>query len=219
MNDARTSPIRAAIFDIGGVLTVSPVHRIIDFCRRHGIPDEVRYAIFAPHDGPWGRFERSEIGPEAFAAEFDALVHPTGAAVTGREFLEWFGQGFEPRPEMIAVVRHLRGRLRLGCITNNVPADGRGRERPFDPYELFDVVVESSKVGLRKPDPRIYLLACEQLGIAPAEAVLLDDLGENLKAARALGMVTIKVDPSPSAIDELERILGWPLPRQHEDLS
>ncbi len=219
MNDARPSSIRAAIFDIGGVLTVSPVHRIIDFCRRHGIPDDVRYAIFAPHDGPWGRFERSEIGPEAFAAEFDALVRPAGAAVTGREFLEWFGRGFEPRPEMIAVVRHLRGRLRLGCITNNVPADGRGRERPFDPYELFDVVVESSKVGLRKPDPRIYLLACEQLGIEPPEAVFLDDLGENLKVARALGMVTIKVDPSPSAIDELERVLGWPLPRLHENLS
>ncbi|MCS7295730.1 MAG: HAD-IA family hydrolase [Chloroflexota bacterium] len=213
MNESRSASIRAAIFDIGGVLTVSPVHRIIDFCRRHGIPDEVRYAIFAPHDGPWGRFERSEIGPEEFASAFDALVRPAGAAVSGREFLEWFGQGFEPRPEMIAVVRHLRGRLLLGCITNNVPNDGRGRERPFDPYELFDVVVESSKVGLRKPDPRIYQLTCDQLGIQPPEAVFLDDLGENLKAARALGMVTIKVDPTPSAIDELERVLGVPLPR------
>lgn len=205
--------LRAAIFDIGGVLTVSPVHRIIEFCRHYGIPDAVRYAIFAPHDGPWGRFERSEIGPEGFAEAFDALVGPTGAPVTGRDFLHWFRQGFEPRPEMLAVVRFLRGRVRLGCITNNVPTDGRQREHAFDPYELFEVVIESSKVGLRKPDPRIYLMACERLGVEPHEAVFLDDLGENLKAARALGMATIKVDPSPSAIFELERLLGMALPR------
>lgn len=205
--------LRAAIFDIGGVLTVSPVHRIIEFCRRRGIPDETRYAIFAPHDGPWGRLERSEIRPEGFAEAFDALVRPTGANVTGRDFLQWFRQGFEPRPEMLAVVRFLRGRVRLACITNNVPADGRQREHAFDPHELFEVVIESSKVGIRKPDPRIYLLACGQLGVEPHETVFLDDLGENLKAARALGMATIKVDPSPSAILELERLLGIGLPR------
>lgn len=214
MTTTPHSTIRAAIFDVGGVLTASPVHRIIDLCRRAGIPDEVRFALFAPHDGPWARFERSEIGPEEFAAEFDAAVRPTGATITGREFLAWFGQGFEPREEMIAVVRYLRGQLRLGCITNNVANDGRERERALDLAELFDVVVESSKVGLRKPDPRIYLLTCDLLGIEPREAVFLDDLGENLKAARALGMTTIKVDPTTSAIDELERVLGIALPRR-----
>lgn len=209
--------LRAAIFDIGGVLTESPVTRIIEFCRERGIPDEVRFAIFAPHDGPWGRFERNEISAAEFARLFDEHVRPTRAAASGTEFLEWFAQGFPARPEMVAVVRHLRGKVRLGCITNNIAREEERPDRDFDPYELFEVVLESSKLGIRKPDPRIYLLACERLGVRPNEAVFLDDLGQNLKAARELGMVTIKVDHTDAAIDELERVLGIPLPRVTRD--
>ena len=207
--------LSAAIFDIGGVLTVSPVQRIIAFCREHGIPDDVRHQVFAPHDGLWARFERSELSPEEFAAYFDRAIRPTGTTATGAGFMQWFFQGFEPRPEMIAVVEHLRGKVRLGSITNNVARDEPPQMRTagLDIHGLFDVIIESSIVGIRKPDPRIYQMACEHLGVEPHEAVFLDDLGVNLKAARALGMTTIKVDESHRAIDELEEALGIPLPR------
>jgi putative hydrolase of the HAD superfamily len=206
---------RAAIFDIGGVLTHSPVTRIKEFCRHHGIPDEVRVAIFAPDDGPWSRFERSEIPPEGFAELFDRHIAGLETPASGKVFLEWFFQGFGERPEMLAVVRHLRGRVKLGSITNNVARDEPPERRTsgIDVHSLFEVVVESAIVGVRKPDPRIYRIACERLEVEPLEAVFLDDLGANLKGAKALGMHTIRVDETTSAIDQLEDALGIPLPR------
>jgi putative hydrolase of the HAD superfamily len=206
---------RAAIFDIGGVLTHSPVTRIQQYCLEQAIPDDVRYAIFAPDDGPWSRFERSELTREQFAAEFDAHVTRCGTAARGTSFMEWFFVGFGERPEMVAVVKHLRGKVKLGSITNNVARDEPAQRRTsgIDLPSLFDVVVESAIEGIRKPDPRIYRLACERLGVEPTEAVFLDDLGSNLKGAKALGMHTIKVDATASAIDDLEAALGIPLPR------
>jgi putative hydrolase of the HAD superfamily len=112
---------------------------------------------------------------------------------------------------MVAVVRALKGRYKLGCITNNLRREGGGDR--WGIFALFDDVIESSAVGLRKPDPRIFLLSCEHLGVRPEEAVFLDDFGVNLKGARALGMTTIKVDETASAIDELEAALGISLPR------
>lgn len=207
--------LTAAIFDIGGVLTVSPVTRIQDYCAETGISDAVRHGIFAPHDGVWSRFERSELTPEQFAVEFDEAISGCGASATGTHFLEWFFQGFAPRPEMIGVVKYLRGRVKLGSITNNVARDlpAQRRTSGLNIHSLFDVVIESAIEGMRKPEPAIYQLACERLGVKPEQAVFLDDLGANLKGARALGMATIKVDKTTSAIDELESLLGMPLPR------
>ena len=207
--------LTAAIFDIGGVLTASPVTRIKKYCVANGIADEARYAIFAPDDGPWSRFERSELTPDEFASEFETVIRSHGSTSTGAGFMEWFFQGFEPRPEMLAIVTHLRGRVKLGSITNNVARDEPAQRRTsgLDIHGLFDVVIESAIVGMRKPDPRIYQLACERLGVEPHEAVFLDDMGANLKGARALGMTTIKVDETQSAIIELEAALGIPLPR------
>ena len=207
--------LTAAIFDIGGVLTVSPVTRIKKYCVANGIVDEARYAIFAPDDGPWSRFERSELTPAEFASEFETVIRDHGATGTGAGFMEWFFQGFEPRPEMLAIVAHLRGRVKLGSITNNVARDEPAQRRTsgLDIHGMFDVVIESAIVGMRKPDPRIYQLACERLGVQPHEAVFLDDLGANLKGARALGMTTIKVDETHGVIAELEAALGIPLPR------
>ena len=137
------------------------------------------------------------------------------ADARGDAFLKWFFQGFEPRPEMLAVVEHLRGRVKLGSITNNVAREESPQRRTsgLDVHSLFDVVVESAIVGVRKPEPRIYQIACEKLEIEPTQAIFLDDLGANLKGARALGMHTIKVDETHRAIDELEDALGIPLPR------
>ena len=207
--------LKAAIFDIGGVLTVSPVDRITAFAAEHNISDSARMAIFAHGESIWSRFERSELSRDQFAAEFDTVVTADGGAVTGSAFMEWFFQGFEPRPEVIAVVEYLRGRVKLGAITNNVARDEPAERRTagLDIQRLFDVVVESAIVGLRKPDPRIYTMTCDLLGVEPSEAVFLDDIGQNLKAARALGMTTIRVDATLSAIDELENALGFALPK------
>ena len=207
--------LRAAIFDIGGVLTVSPVTKIKTYCVETNVADEVRHAIFAPEDGPWSRFERSELSPLEFAAEFDRHVTRDGCTASGSHFMEWFFQGFEQRPEMLTVVQYLRGKVKLGSITNNVARDEPAQRRTsgIDIQSLFDVVIESAIVGVRKPEPAIYQMACDALGVTPAEAVFLDDLGANLKGARALGMATIKVDHTLSAIDELEAALGIPLPR------
>lgn len=206
---------RAVLFDIGGVLTVSPVTRIINYCAENAIPDETRFAIFGPEDGPWSCFERSELDRDGFAAAFDAHVRGCGTAATGSVFMDWFFKGFEPRPEMLAVVEALRPHYKLAAITNNVARDEPSQRRTsgLDAHRLFDVVVESAIVGARKPEPRIFEIACEMVGVEPHEAVFLDDLGANLKGARALGMTTIKVDHTTSAIDELERVLGMTLPR------
>ncbi|MGE5594913.1 MAG: HAD-IA family hydrolase [Hyphomicrobiales bacterium] len=210
------SDIRAAIFDIGGVLTVSPVTRIKHFCAERGISDEIRTLIFAGHDGLWSRFERSELTPAEFATEFDRELERAGVTPCGPQFMEWFFQGFEPRPRMIAAVEHLRGRVKLGAITNNVAREEPATRRTagLDISTLFDVVVESAIEGVRKPEPRIYEIACERLDVRPEEAVFLDDLGANLKGAKALGMTTIKVDETLSALGELERVLGIAFPRE-----
>lgn len=205
---------RAVLFDIGGVLTVSPVTRIINYCSDNAIPDDVRYAIFGPEDGPWSCFERSELDRGGFAAAFDEHVRGSGTAATGTAFMDWFFKGFEPRPEMLAVVEALRPHYKLAAITNNVARDEPSQTRTsgLDAHSLFEVVVESAIVGARKPEPRIFQVACEALGVEPHESVFLDDLGANLKGARALGIRTIKVDHTTSAIDELETVLGISLP-------
>jgi putative hydrolase of the HAD superfamily len=207
--------IRAAIFDVGGVLTNSPVTAIIDFSRQHGISDETRTRIFAGDSSPWSRFERSELTPAAFASEFDGILRGAGGRTSGQAFLEWFARGWGERPEMIAVVRALKGRVRLGCITNNILHESPDPTRVSgaNVRGLFEVVLESAKVGVRKPEPAIFRMACDALSVEPHEAVFLDDMGVNLKGARELGMVTIKVDHTLSAIDELQSVLGIPLPR------
>ena len=113
---------------------------------------------------------------------------------------------------MVEAIRRCRQRLKTAAITNNWAIEDDG-DRPLDDLarSLFDVVLESSKLGLRKPDPRIYELACEELDVEPAEAVFLDDIGANLKPARAMGMTTIKVTDPVEAIAELERVVGFPL--------
>ena len=204
--------ITAAIFDIGGVLTSSPVIAIRDYALREGVDYDVLGPMIAEPELAWSCWERSEISVEQFATRFEAEGRERGISVSARGVMDAAFGGQAVRSEMIAVVRHLKGRVRLGCITNNV-ARSEDRERSFDLEELFELVVESAKVGLRKPDPRIYLMACEGLGVSPEESVFLDDIGANLKGARAVGMTTIRVDPTHGAIEELEGVLGFPLPR------
>ena len=124
--------------------------------------------------------------------------------------MAYISEAARPRPRMLAAIRRIRARgLRVGACTNNwVGADGC----PTDGLqEHFDVFVESAAVGLRKPDPRIYELTCRRLGVAPPRVAFLDDIGQNLKAARALGMATIKVEEPDRALRELAALLGMDL--------
>src|SRR5881396_555600 len=110
---------------------------------------------------------------------------------------------------MLEAIRRIRARgLLAAAVTNNwiTEGEGTGVLRPH-----FDAFVESAVAGVRKPDPRIYELACAELRIAPPEAVMLDDIGANLKTARALGMATIRVGDPDAALGELEELLGFPL--------
>ena len=206
--------LRAAIFDIGGVLTSSPVIAIREYAMR----ERVDYAVLGPmigdHDLAWSRWERSELSLQQFIQQFEAEGLERGIKVSAQGIMDAAFGTQSVREEMVTVVRYLRGRLKLGCITNNVAReDAESRPRAIVLEDLFDHVIESSIVGIRKPDPRIYHMACEALSVQPHEAVFLDDIGANLKGARAVGMMTIKVNPDLGAIDELEAALGIALPR------
>lgn len=203
------SRYKAIIFDFGGVITTSPLIAINGFADHAGIPQPLLGTILGAHDGAWSRWERGECSEDEFVTAFEAEGREHGLEIDGRIFLEHFFAGMTPREEMVAVAVALRPHFKVACITNNVQQPARGRNPLFD--QLFDVVVESSVVGMRKPDPRIYLHTCEQLGVEPYETVFLDDFGVNLKAARELGMTTIRVDHSHSALKELEQVLEMPL--------
>lgn len=206
--------LKAVLFDIGGVLTSSPVTAIREYVVAEGADYGIIGPLLAAPHSAWSRWERSEIDTARFVEEFEAETQAAGVTISAEGVIGAAFGGQRVREEMVAVVRHLKGRVGLGCITNNVIRDdGETRPGALDIHALFEVVVESARVGMRKPDPRIYQLACEGLGVTPPEAAFLDDLGANLKGARALGMTTIKVDHTTGAIDELERALGFPLPR------
>jgi putative hydrolase of the HAD superfamily len=121
------------------------------------------------------------------------------------------------RPDVIEALRRIKREFLTGCITNNMPhnaAGGTAAGRSLysqDIMKMFDVIVESAKIGIRKPNPKIYEMMCEQLGVKPGACVFLDDLGGNLKPARAMGMTTIKVESGPQAIAELEAATGLKL--------
>lgn len=210
---------RGVIFDLGGVVLGSPLHAIARFERHHGIPEGFvnRLVVASAPDGAWHRLERGELelGPAFFDA-FDQECASAGQALDSEAMMAAVGEESQPRPEMLRALERLRElELRVAALTNNWAAEPGQRhrleERSGDREELrryFHVFVESSVVGLRKPDPRIYLLTCEQLGVEPRESVFLDDIGTNLKAARTLGMTTIKVVEPRQALLELSEVLG-----------
>ncbi len=216
--------VKAAIWDFGGVLTESPFLAFNRFEAARGLPRDFLRSVNARNhlDNAWARFERDEIDLAAFDAAFREESAALGHPVNGREVVALLAQRL--RPAMVAALRACKARLKVGCITNNVaagegpgmlpaggPEDAGPAETVAGVFALFDHVIESSRAGLRKPDPRIYLMACEALGVAPAEAVYLDDLGVNLKPARALGMTTIKVVEPEAALAELEAAVGFPV--------
>lgn len=209
-------PITAVLFDFGGVILSSPFEAFAHHEAELGLPAGFIRQVNAtnPDTNAWARLERNELSIDGFIEAFEAEAASAGQRLDARAVLSLLSG--EVRPEMVEAVRRCAERLATGLLTNNVvthDAVGMGGGDPAidEVLGLFDVIIESSKVGVRKPDPRFYELACEALSIDPSEAVFLDDLGVNLKPARALGMTTIKVDDPAEAITALEQVVGFPL--------
>ncbi len=209
-------PVRAVIFDFGGVILTSPFDAFSRYEADHGLPTGLLRRLNAtdPDTNAWARLERNEVDLAGFAELFEAEAEAAGHRVDGRAVLALLAG--QLRPQMVEALRRCHDRLKTALLTNNFvphePADGATRANPMaEVLAHFDVIVESSRVGLRKPDPAIYHLVCDELGVEPAEAVFLDDLGVNLKPARALGITTIKVVDPDEAIAALEAVVGFPL--------
>ncbi|MDA9395815.1 HAD family hydrolase [Bradyrhizobium sp. CCBAU 45394] len=208
--------IEAVIFDFGGVLTSSPFEAFTRFETERGLPiDIIRRTNAANHlENAWARFERAEVDIDTFDTLFAEESRALGAEVRGRDVLPLL-QG-DLRPEMVEALKRIKAGLKTGCITNNLPANAIGSMTGRSLYiaevmVLFDHVIESAKIGLRKPDPRIYKMMVETLKVDPGNCVYLDDLGVNLKPAREMGMTTIKVTSGAQAIAELEKATGLKL--------
>ncbi len=208
---------RAVIFDFGGVILTSPFEAFARYERANGLPVGFLRRLNAtdPDTNAWARLERNEVDAAGFAALFESEAQAAGHCIDGTAVLGLLVG--EIRPQMLEALSRCHERLKTALLTNNfVVGDGsgdRGRVSGLltEVIDHLDVVVESSKVGLRKPDTAIYELVCDELGVAPAEAVFLDDLGVNLRPARAMGMTTIKVGDPDDALAELEGIVGFPL--------
>jgi putative hydrolase of the HAD superfamily len=200
--------IKAVMFDLGGVLTTGPFEGFARYERDHGLPEGLirRINSTKPDTNAWALFERGQIDFAGFCELFESEARALGYEVDAQAVMGAL-RG-EPRPEMIEAVRFCKTRFKIAALTNNFAASMDRPEANSGIYGLFDVMIESSKVGVRKPDPRFYELACEALEVEPTEAVFLDDLGINLKPARQMGMHTIKVINGPQAVGELYGVLG-----------
>ena len=210
------SKYRAVIFDLGGVVFPSPFDAFDVYDEQNGLAVGTTRALIrtSSETGAWAALERNDITLAGFATELQAEAEREGFVLDAQLLLQTISGGFGARPDMLAAIRTIRARgLRTAALTNNWAApDGEG-ERGNDRFGAldFDVVVESSIEGLRKPDPRIYHLVLDRLSVRADETVFLDDLGINLKPARAMGMTTIKVGDHPTALRELEAVLGFAL--------
>lgn len=211
--------IEAVLWDFGGVLTTSPFEAFNRYEAERGLPRDFIRTINAtnPDTNAWAQFESSRVTLDEFDELFAREAEAAGYRVPGRDVIALLSGDLRPR--MVEVLKRCKQHFRVGCITNNVKsghgpgmaADGARAARIAEVMGLFDAVVESSVEGIRKPDPRIYQIACERLDVAPWKTVFLDDLGINLKPARAMGMTTIKVLDPDEAIAELEAVVGFPL--------
>jgi len=208
--------IEAVIWDFGGVFTTSPFEAFRRYEAQAGLPrDFIRRVNAAdPDANAWALFERSEIDAAAFDAMFLEEAARLGHPLRGAEVLPLLSG--DVRPRVVAALKACKTRFKVGCITNNVvTGHGTGMAGSAekaaaiaDILAQFDAVLESSKVGVRKPDPRIYQMMCERLAVAPETCIYLDDLGVNCKPAATLGMIAIKVATEDQALEDLAAATG-----------
>ena len=208
--------IKAVFWDFGGVITSSPFEAFNKYEKHNNLPSDFLRKVNStnPDDNAWAKLERSEVNLDEFDLLFEKESKTLGYAIKGKEVIALL-QG-QVRPEMLNALKRIKGNLIQACLTNNIQSL---KEEAFDEGNvsvagkhdkimgLFDFVIESSKVNLRKPDPAFYKMACEKAKIEPSEAVFLDDLGINLKPARILGMETIKVINPIDALSALQKLV------------
>ena len=212
--------IRAVFWDFGGVITTSPFDSFNIYEESQNLPKDLIRTINStnPDNNAWAKLERSEIDQEEFDSLFEVESQQFGHSVPGKQVLALLkGQ---IRPEMVKALREIKDKLIQGCLTNNIQST-EGQETETDNAAisgthqeimgLFDFVFESSKENVRKPDPKFYQLACKRGKVNPNEVIFLDDLGINLKPAKALGMKTIKVVRSEDALQDLQDLLDFPI--------
>jgi putative hydrolase of the HAD superfamily len=209
--------VQAVIWDFGGVFTSSPFEAFTRYEKAKGLPADLIRTVNATnhHDNAWALFERAEISPAEFDAKFAAESKALGYEVRGADVLPLLSG--DVRPGMVAALKTCKtAGLKVGCITNNVQTGkGSGMASTMDKAAQvaaimgeFEQIIESSKVGLRKPDPRIYQMMCDLLAVAPSDCIYLDDLGVNCKPAAALGMAAIKVTSEAQGLADLSRLTG-----------
>ena len=214
-----TRTFQAIIWDFGGVFTSSPFEAFNRYEAEQGLPADFIRSVNAvnPLENAWAKLERSEVDAAAFDTLFRTESKALGREVPGRDVLGLLSGSLRPR--VVNALKVCKGHGKVGCITNNAPI-GKGASMTNDDakarelaavFDQFDHLIESSKLGIRKPDPRIYALMCEALDVDPKACVYLDDLGINLKPAREIGMETIKVTSEDQLLNDLEAVTGYAL--------
>ncbi|RIJ25872.1 HAD family hydrolase [Henriciella barbarensis] len=214
-----TTNIQAVIWDFGGVLTSSPFEAFNRYEAEKGLPKDFIRGVNAVNGdtNAWAKLEQSKVTADEFDTLFRNEAEALGHSVPGKDILGLLSGDLRPR--VVEALKRCKAKVKVGCITNNAPV-GKGAGMQADEgrageiekvFGLFDEMIESSKLGIRKPDPRIYALMCEALDVDPKHCVYLDDLGINLKPARAMGMTTIKVLNEDQLLSDLEAATGWML--------
>lgn len=208
--------VEAVIWDFGGVFTTSPFDAFNRYERERGVPQDTIRRINAvnPDSNAWARIERAEIDAGLFDRLFANEAKALGYDIPGRDVLALLSGDLRPR--VVSALKACKAKFRVGCITNNAPTGkGAGMSSSSDKaravaevFGLFDHVIESSRAGVRKPDPRIYTMMCEALAVRPETCVYLDDLGINCKPAAALGMKAIKVVSEDQLLNDLSAATG-----------
>lgn len=208
--------LTAVLWDFGGVFTTSPFEAFNQLEDSLGVPKDFIRMLNAtnPDTNAWAQFESNSVSLDEFDALFAAESKAQGHEIRGKDVVARLSGDLRPR--MVVALKKIKQSHKVACITNNVKAgEGPGMSRNTEKaakvgevMSLFDLVVESSIEGIRKPNPKIYTLTCERLGVSPEEALFIDDLGINLKPARALGMRTIKVLNEDQALADLAAATG-----------
>ena len=200
---------KAIIWDFGGVITSSPFDAFNEFEEVNGLPKDIIRTINSenPDMNAWAQFESNSITIDKFDDLFLKEAKAKGFDIKGRDIIKLLKGSI--RENMVSFLRELKSDFKLGCITNNVKSSSQENtdNETEEVMSIFDHVIESSIVGIRKPNPEIYMMSCDALNVSPDQCIYLDDLGINLKPARELGMTTIKVIQPEDAIQEVRNLL------------
>ena len=200
---------KAIIWDFGGVITSSPFDAFNEFEEVNGLPKDIIRTINSenPDMNAWAQFESNSITINQFDDLFLKEAKAKGFDIKGRDIIKLLKGSI--RENMVSFLRELKADFKLGCITNNVkPSSEENTDNETkEAMSIFDHVIESSIVGIRKPNPEIYMMSCDALNVSPDQCIYLDDLGINLKPARELGMTTLKVIQPEDAIQEVRNLL------------